>query len=465
MTTAGISLTDAKAFALTGAEGVCEVSNIEIGNFIWNDANQNGRQDPGEEPLEGVKVTLKNSSGTPIATATTDANGNYIFSNAAKTNTNSLIYNLTALTPLTDYILSVDGIDGQTPLGGLGVTTTNITSNGEDQRDNDATVSGNNAEISFTTKASGANDHSLDFGFSQVICTLTLKPTVSGCYLVGNQSKATVSVEVAWDGAPAGDSILVTGPAGSVPATRYVKVGTIPVGYTGADGFTFSTNQFIVSPQVVTFEIPANGTTGLSVSAAFTNHTTCSATSITFNAPAACPQTVCTTGNLGGTVFYDYNANGTKEAGETRGLGGIEIKAYDCNGNLAGTTQTDVYGKYTLAIPANAYPVRVEFGSLPAFAGQGTPNGTDGRTTVQFVSSANCNVDLGVLNPNDYCQSNPQVITPCYINGNPLASGSPSATMDALVSFAYGAHRCKRPLQNYLVGYGQSGRQLVGRSV
>ena len=169
VTNYGISVTDVKVFALTGADAVCEQSNLEIGNFIWNDTNQNGRQDAGEAPLAGVKVTLKTSAGVTIATATTDANGNYIFSNATGTNTASLIYNLTGLTALTNYKLSVDGIATQTPLAGLSVTTANITSNGEDQRDNDATLSSGNAEISFTTKESGANDHSLDFGFASKI--------------------------------------------------------------------------------------------------------------------------------------------------------------------------------------------------------------------------------------------------------------------------------------------------------
>ncbi|MCB0683966.1 MAG: carboxypeptidase regulatory-like domain-containing protein, partial [Saprospiraceae bacterium] len=56
----------------------------ELGNYTWIDANANGTQDPGEQPLGGVTVELTGTtgSGDPVsAMATTDANGLYLFPN------------------------------------------------------------------------------------------------------------------------------------------------------------------------------------------------------------------------------------------------------------------------------------------------------------------------------------------------------------------------------------------------
>ena len=263
-------------------------------------------------------------------------------------------------------------------------------------------------------------------------CSITVKPMVSGCYQ-NNGSKATVSVEVAWQNAPAGETITVTGPAGSVPATRTITPGSISVNY----GFGATGSQTIVSPQVIAFEIPANGASGLSVSANFSTTTSCSVTSTTFSAPAACEPLVCGANQTGGSVFFDYNADGLKQTGETQGLEGVTVKAFDCNGALVSTTTTDFNGKYVFTgLAAGSYPIRVEFSNLPSIYGNGTVNGADGRTTVQFVTAADCNVDLGVLDPNDYCQTNPLVFVPCFVNGDPLAGGD-AGTMDATVMFDY----------------------------
>ena len=51
---------------------------INIGNFVWDDLDGDGRQDPGEPGLEGVTVQLWNSAKSVlISTDVTDANGLY----------------------------------------------------------------------------------------------------------------------------------------------------------------------------------------------------------------------------------------------------------------------------------------------------------------------------------------------------------------------------------------------------
>lgn len=51
---------------------------INIGNFVWNDVNANGIQDPGEKGLNGITVQLWNADKTVIINSTvTNSNGMY----------------------------------------------------------------------------------------------------------------------------------------------------------------------------------------------------------------------------------------------------------------------------------------------------------------------------------------------------------------------------------------------------
>ena len=54
-----------------------------VGDTLWFDNNNNGRQDIGEPPVVGATVNLYTNGNTtvPYATTTTDANGYYLFSN------------------------------------------------------------------------------------------------------------------------------------------------------------------------------------------------------------------------------------------------------------------------------------------------------------------------------------------------------------------------------------------------
>jgi uncharacterized repeat protein (TIGR01451 family) len=60
---------------------VTQLAVGSIGDFVWNDVNGNGIQDPGEPGIPGVTVTLFDSNGNQVAQTTTNAQGNYIFSN------------------------------------------------------------------------------------------------------------------------------------------------------------------------------------------------------------------------------------------------------------------------------------------------------------------------------------------------------------------------------------------------
>ncbi|MDQ3250069.1 MAG: carboxypeptidase regulatory-like domain-containing protein, partial [Chloroflexota bacterium] len=58
------------------------VGVVRVGDFVWVDANANGRQESGEPGVAGVKVTLFQAGSLPTGlTQTTDANGFYFFNN------------------------------------------------------------------------------------------------------------------------------------------------------------------------------------------------------------------------------------------------------------------------------------------------------------------------------------------------------------------------------------------------
>lgn len=57
---------------------------VNLGNLVWHDANNNGLVDAGEAGIRNVVVQLFREgadplTATPVATDTTDGNGNYLF--------------------------------------------------------------------------------------------------------------------------------------------------------------------------------------------------------------------------------------------------------------------------------------------------------------------------------------------------------------------------------------------------
>ena len=271
---------------------------------------------------------------------------------------------------------------------------------------------------------------------------MTATPTVSGCYNTTAGSRATVSVEVNGPNNIA-DSIIVT--LGT--QRRAFLPGSNLLPFRSPNGSSFSVPVEFAFPQVFAFEVPANGAGG-TITVSIQNNPGCTI-SVPYTAPAPCPPLVCAAGtDLSGTAFNDYNADGLKDPGETAGVPGVTVTAYDCAGTVY-TTTTDANGQYKLTVPLANYPLRVEFSNLPpAYSAQGTPNGPDGRTTVQFVTAPDCSIDLGMSDPTDFCQNDPRIFLPCYVNGDPLAGGT-AASMDAFVSVGYNDFSTKGAGETY----------------
>ena len=85
-----------------------------LGDTIWVDSNDNGQQDPGEPGLPNVTLSLQPAptvdagAGPGVAvTTTTDANGQYLFTNLPLNNT--YIVSVSSGVP-AEYMLSSSGL-------------------------------------------------------------------------------------------------------------------------------------------------------------------------------------------------------------------------------------------------------------------------------------------------------------------------------------------------------------------
>jgi len=136
-------------------------------------------------------------------------------------------------------------------------------------------------------------------------------------------------------------------------------------------------------------------------------------------------------GSISGTVFRDYNANGSDDGVNEPGIAGVIIRATDNLGNVV-TATTGIAGTYaTTVLPGTA--ARVEFALPPDGSLNFLQPGAAGNTTVQFVdiTSGNAtNVNVGFNNPAQYCEANPYMAVPSYFGGT-------SSTLDGIARFNY----------------------------
>lgn len=153
---------------------VCNPAPIQIGNRVWADTNGDGIQDPAETPLSDVTIQLIKDANV-IATAVTDAHGNYYFSSATGTNTASAIYGITQLMPNMQYTIRIPNVQGGSKQSALGTNVLTVANAGggipgtqADVRDSDGLILGDHAEVMILTSelpTVGANNHNFDFGF------------------------------------------------------------------------------------------------------------------------------------------------------------------------------------------------------------------------------------------------------------------------------------------------------------
>ena len=133
--------------------------------------------------------------------------------------------------------------------------------------------------------------------------------------------------------------------------------------------------------------------------------------------PGSTTQTCVTSGRISGTVYADFNANGNQDTTRTdtandRGLGGVQLVAFDAKDAKVGTAVTNATGAYTINVSGAASKgVRIEVTSMPdGYQNSGGPEGS----TIRFADVCTANVDIALIRPADYCQDNPDLASSCF---------------------------------------------------
>lgn len=276
---------------------------------------------------------------------------------------------------------------------------------------------------------------------SQSSVTIVMKEFVSDCYYTGGASKRTVSVEVSWTGLTDSQTITVSLPGALNGATTRVITQKDTQGTIG--GQVVSP---ILTPQVVAFEIPSTFTGTLTA----TGPSGSTATPKSINVTGTCEPQVCAAGTVGGMVFADYDRDGLKSDGEIAGVAGVTITAYS-RGGYTQSVETNSSGVWCMTLESTRYPVRIEFTNIPPqFAGgRSTVMPSDGsgivtqptqrrsNGVIQVISAPSQTIDLGVVDPRDYCQTDPNVFAPCFVVNDPLPSGSGVGDFPVLIRMKY----------------------------
>lgn len=268
-----------------------------------------------------------------------------------------------------------------------------------------------------TGRGGGTYQWSNSAGNTQMV---TVSPSVTTTYTV----TVTVGAQTSTDEVTV--TVITDIPTATVSAAQNICSGqSVNLSASGGDFFAWQPN-YPDSSAMVTVTPPNNATTIYTVEVWKNGCVDLGTISVT-NAP--CP---CTGTDLGGAVWQDFNNNGVQDANETVGVDSVLVKIYDCTGALVDSVRTDVDGNWFVDPAGITFPVRVEFSDWPTKY-KPTANGTDGRTDVQMITAAECNVDFGLVNPVDYCQTNPNLLVPCHVNGQ-LSAGAPN---DAMIRFPY----------------------------
>ncbi len=347
-----------KANGLGVTDAICSPPPLEIGNRVWKDTDGDGVQDPNEPPLKGVTVKLYAADGTTVlATAVTDATGNFYFNSGTGTSTASKIYAVN-LQPETNYFLKITALGSDPSVAGITLASvapggTPGLNAGNSIANNDATLVSGLPSIQLKTGVQGENNHSYDFAF--VNCTLNVvaasnspvcqnaainltatgasgsatyawtgpnafvstvqNPVInsanaskSGTYTVivndgGCKDTATVAVTVTSISATATGG---TGCSGGTVALTATAAGAATFSWSGPAGFTSSQQNPSLSPLTAgmagTYTVTATtsgGCTATATAAVAVNTITAAAT----GGGAVCPGGTISLGATGGTTY------------------------------------------------------------------------------------------------------------------------------------------------------------------
>ncbi|MFN6441497.1 MAG: SdrD B-like domain-containing protein [Nostoc sp. DedSLP01] len=279
-----------------------------LGDFVFNDANNNGIQDVTEAGVAGVKVELINpANGSVIVTTTTDANGGYSFSGLTPGN-----YQVKFTSP-TGYSFS----------------TANV---GDDSKDSDAdTTTGLTQKVTLT---SGEFNGTLDAGLVQLASLGNFvfeDKNANGIQDAGEIGIGNATVNLL---DTAGNVITTTTTDGNglysfsnLQPGDYKVQFVQPNGFNGVSPVNIGSNDAIDSNGLITDVINLSpGENDTTIDSGFYK-----------------------TASLGDFVFNDANNNGIQDAGEA-GVAGVTVQLINpVDGSVISTTTTNANGGYSFS--------------------------------------------------------------------------------------------------------------------
>jgi large repetitive protein len=304
-----------------------------IGNYVWEDANSNGIQDPTESGIAGVLVTLYNSAGNPIAYAVTDATGGYLFK---------------------DVVPATYTVGFSSPIGYLPTVNAGPVSDAA----NSDLIAATGKTAPFTVNA-GDKYLTVDAGFiPQAATKASLGDKVwydnnqDGIQDANETGIANVTVQLYNN---TGTTLLATTTTdakgnyvfNNLAAGGYKVLFTAPSGFTMSTAFQGTDTTKDSNPNISTgFTAVVNlaaGQKNMSIDAGMYN--------------------AANTNSLGDKVWYDNNSNGIQDGTET-GVTGVTVTLYNNAGTALATTITDAKGFYSFPGLANG-TYKVGFSNLP----------------------------------------------------------------------------------------------------
>ena len=347
-----------------------------IGDRVWVDVDGDGVQDAAEIGIQGVTVALwydSNNDGTIDAiyptggTATTDANGNYLFDGLPKG-----IYEVRVTdtgNKLTGYTQTGDPDHfGTTGTNNDGKTTTPIVLGPGDVFLNadfgyqpaGGTTGSIGDYVWFDADADTVQDGS-EYGLNGVTVSLIRDVDGDGLYTPGTDLIIGTTIT--------GDNPATTG---TVEAGWYQFTGLPVTDGVGTDDYLVWVNdtEHVLGELMQTYDDDGLVTPNIS---SVLNLTTTAVTDQDFGYTAL--DQTSTLGLIGDTIFLDRDLDGSPDVGE--GIEGVMVKLYNSSNVVIATTYTDENGYYSFgALDAGTYSVQVVTSTLPN-GGSGLTNYTD----------------------------------------------------------------------------------------
>ena len=146
-----------------------------------------------------------------------------------------------------------------------------------------------------------------------------------------------------------------------------------------------------------------------------------------------------------GSVFRDYNGNGTKQTNEPF-VPGVTVNAYNAADALVGSTVTIAAGTWGIT-PTGGYPIRIEFvltstAATNCFFNLGVDfssySGAAYGSNVRFLAAQTTGVNYAISYPGDYVtNTNPRIATSVFTNGNLTAGAGNSGNLRDAVTVQY----------------------------